>query len=270
MKIIETHQGRLHYTTLGSGPDHVLLFHGFGQNHQYMLPFTKLHHENYTFHLIDLFYHGRSQWFQASTPLSKNHWKWLIQKLMQQESFTNFHLIGYSMGGKFSLLTYELFPDQVKSLTLLAPDGIKTGAEYSISSYPTYFHPFFKRIVFRPQLFFGLVAKLNKVGIVENSLVKFITTQMKTRSQRAQVYFTWRVFGEIHLDLKKISRNANKLKTPISLFTGAHDRMISPKSLSAFSKKIPTAKSIILPVGHGGLINATSQFLNSKNSGIFY
>jgi len=56
--------------------------------------------------------------------------------LMKKEDFHEFHLIGYSMGGKFALLTYELFDKKVKSLTLLAPDGIKTGLWYSISSYP--------------------------------------------------------------------------------------------------------------------------------------
>lgn len=270
MNVLETSKGRLRYLTLGSGAEHVLFFHGFGQTHLDMMPFSKLHRNRFTFHFIDHFYHGRSQWFQVSTPLLKNQWTEIIQKFMIQERFTKFHLIGYSMGGKFSLLTFELFPERIKSLTLLAPDGIKTGAGYSISSYPTYFHPFFKRIVFRPQLFFGVVAGLNHVGILENSLVKFVKTQMKTRSQRAQVYFTWRVFGRLQLDLKKISRNATNRKTPIHLFTGAHDRMISPKNLADFSKKIPSAKSFILPVGHGGLIESVVEFYSDKNPPLFH
>ncbi|MFV8227124.1 alpha/beta fold hydrolase, partial [Christiangramia aquimixticola] len=97
---------------------------------------------------------GGSQWASSARILTKSIWQELIEGLQVQEDFQGFHLIGYSMGGKFSHLTFELFSEQVKSLTLIAPDGIKTGLWYSMSSYPNYFHPFFKRVIFKPQRFF--------------------------------------------------------------------------------------------------------------------
>lgn len=266
MKILSTNYGKLHYQSIGKGPNHVLLFHGFGQDHRDMLGFQTLLKPNFTFHFIDMFYHGRSQWYESSSPLTKNHWKQILQNFQHQEGFTDFHLIGYSMGGKFSLLTYELFFKQVKSLILLAPDGIKTGISYSMSSYPSYFHPLFKRVVFKPQGFFGIVEKLNTIGILESSLVKFVKTQMSTRSQRAQAYFTWRVYGNLQLKLSKITLQAQVLKTPMILFIGEHDRMITPKSLSSFIKKIPHLQSHSLAVGHGGLIEAAIEHLNQEES----
>ena len=93
------------------------------------------------------------------------------------------------MGGKFALLSFELIPYQVNSLTLLAPDGIKTGLWFSMSNHPNYFDPVFKRVIFKPRRFFSIVEGLNSAGLVEKSLLKFVKTQMKTRSKRAQAYF---------------------------------------------------------------------------------
>ena len=171
------------------------------------------------------------------------------------------------MGGKFSLLTFELFSNQVKSLVLLAPDGIKTGLWYSMSSYPNFFHPIFKGVVFRPNRFFGVVEGLHSAGLVEKSLVKFVKTQMETRSMRAQAYFVWKVFGGLQLQLGKIIQQMRKSQIPVSLFIGEFDKMVTAQNLERFSSKIPHLNKVILPVGHGGLIEAAATSLLTKPMG---
>lgn len=262
MSILETSWGRLFYEQMGEGPEVFLIFHGFGQNHIDMLPFAKLIQPGQRFLFFDLFFHGKSSWYDTSVLLTKGIWSKIVQEVCTQEEFTDFHLVGYSMGGKFSLLTYELFPEQVKSLTLLAPDGIKTGLLYNLNSYPSYFQPVFKGVVFNPHRFFGIMAGLHSVGILETSLIKFVKTQMQTRSKRAQVYLSWKVFGNLQLSLSKIIQLAQTSKTPIQLFTGKYDKMVTAANLSRFSIKIPHLKAISLPVGHGKLIEATVGFLS--------
>lgn len=263
--LFHTH-GKLAYQKMGTGRETVLIFHGFGQSFRDMLAFDQLREPGQKFLYIDLFYHGKSHWANATNPLTKSVWKEIIFDLQKQEDFQDFHLIGYSMGGKFSLFTFELLSDQVKSFTLLAPDGIKTGLWYSMSSYPNYFHPIFKRVVFKPQRFFGIMEGLNSAGLAGKSLVKFVQTQMETRSKRAQAYFVWKVFGGIQLQLGQIIRLARKKNTPITLFIGEFDKMVSSENLERFSSKIPQLQKIILPVGHGGLIEAAANFLRSKKN----
>lgn len=261
MSTLETSWGRLFFEQMGEGPEVFLFFHGFGQSHQDMLPFARLIQPGQRFLFFDMFFHGKSSWHDSSVLLTKVIWTKIVQEIMSQEGFTDFHLVGYSMGGKFSLLTYELFPQQVKSLILLAPDGIKTGIFYNLNSYPTYFHPLFKRVVFKPQRFFGIMEGLHSVGILETSLIKFVKTQMQTRSKRAQVYLTWKVFGDIQLSMGKIIRLARKENTPITLFTGKFDKMVTAENLNRFSTKIPQLEAISLPVGHGKLIEAAVEKL---------
>ncbi len=256
MKFLKTQWGKLAYTSRGTGKEIHLVFHGFGHQHQDMLPFEALVDEEKRFIFIDIFYHGRSVWRDHNRVLDKSVWKMLLEQLMEEEHFTSFHLIGYSMGGKFSLLTYELFPEQTKSLCLLAPDGIKTGIWYSLTSYPGGLNPLFKNVIFRPKRFFSLVEGLRRIGIVDQSLLKFMRNEMGTRSKRAQVYLTWRVFGGLQIQLNQIISSLKTHQTPITLYLGEFDKMITETNLKRFSSRIPHIKVWVLPVGHGQLIEA--------------
>jgi pimeloyl-ACP methyl ester carboxylesterase len=254
------------YEKRGQGKEVVLIFHGFGQTHQDMLTFDRLRKPNQTFLFVDMIYHGKTQWMDSERPFSRQIWKETIRLMQKKEGFDRFHLIGYSMGGKFALLTYEILPNEVRSITLIAPDGIKTGHWYSMSNYPKSIHPIFKRLIFKPKRFFSLVDSLHSVGFLEKSLVKFVKSQLETRSKRAQAYFVWKVVGSLQLQLGKIILAERDNPIPMSLFTGEFDKMVTAKSLERFSSKITHLQKISLPVGHGGLIEAAADFLLSNSA----
>ena len=263
MDFLKTKWGKLAYLTVGTGQSVSLIFHGFGQSHLDMLPFQSLFSEEKKFIFIDVFYHGRSVWRDPAVLLSKSVWSQILSELMHAANFSTFHLIGYSMGGKFALITYEIFPEKVESLTLLAPDGIKTGLWYSLNSYPNLLHRPFRNVIFNPNRFFKIIENLEQVGLVESSLTKFVKNEMKTRSKRAQVYLTWRVFGGFRPQLATIISEIRIRKTPINLYLGAYDKMITGENLRRFSSKIPQLQLITLPVGHGQLIEETVTHLSS-------
>lgn len=261
MEFVRHAAGKLAYRRFGSGSEAWILFHGFGQCHLNMLAFDKLRAPKQSYLFVDLFYHGQTSWNTSEKPLKKEDWKIILLSLLQQESIDTFHLVGYSMGGKFALLSYELLPERISSLSLLAPDGIKTGLWYSISNYPSGIHPLFKQVVFRPQRFFSLVDGLKTAGLLQKSLVKFVKTQLETRSKRAQAYLVWKVLGGLHLQLGTIIRQLRQRPIPVTLVLGEFDRMVSPKNLERFITKVPGLNLLQLPVGHGQLIEATVSSL---------
>lgn len=265
MPFVSTSHGQLHFQVVGRGKETYLFFHGFGQSLVDMKSFEALLTDEKKLIFIDFFHHGKSRWKNSRQKLTLDYWREFIENLKKQEGFEHFHLVGYSMGGKISLLTYQLFASNIKSVTLLAPDGIKTGLWYSMSSYPPFVHDIFKQVVFKPNRFFGLVNGLQSVGLLEKSLSKFVQTQMETRSKRAQAYLIWKLFGQTQPDLGLIIRTARKHQTPISLFIGKYDKMVTQSNLSHFATKIPSLQTYVLPVGHGGLIEATVDFLAGKN-----
>ena len=262
MEFVRHAAGKLAYRRFGSGSEVWIFFHGFGQCHQDMLTFDKLRTPNQRFLFVDLIYHGQSSWNTSEKDLKKEEWKAILLSLLQKESIDTFHLVGYSMGGKFALLSYELLPERISSLSLLAPDGIKTGLWYSMSNYPSGIHPLFKQVVFRPKRFFTLVDGLKTAGLLQKSLVKFVKTQLETRSKRAQAYLVWKVLGGLHLQLGTIIRQLRQRPIPVTLVLGEFDRMVSPKNLERFTAKVPQLRLLQLPVGHGQLIEATVSYLH--------
>lgn len=262
MEFVKHAAGKLAYRSIGSGSEVWIFFHGFGQRHQDMLTFDKLRTPNQRFLFVDLIYHGQSSWNTSEKDLKKEEWKAILLSLLQKESIDTFHLVGYSMGGKFALLSYELLPKRIISLSLLAPDGIKTGLWYSMSNYPSGIHPLFKQVVFRPKRFFTVVDGLKTAGLLQKSLVKFVKTQLETRSKRAQAYLVWKVLGGINLQLGTTIRQLRQHPIPVSVFLGEFDRMVSPKNLERFTAKVPQLRLLQLPVGHGQLIEATVSYLH--------
>ena len=262
MEFVRHAAGKLAYRRFGSGSEVWIFFHGFGQCHQDMLSFDKLRTSKQSYLFVDLIYHGQSSWNTSEKALKKEEWKTILLSLLQQESIDTFHLVGYSMGGKFALLSYELLPERIISLSLLAPDGIKTGLWYSMSNYPSGIHPLFKQVVFRPKRFFTLVDGLKTAGLLQKSLVKFVKTQLETRSKRAQAYLVWKVLGGLHLQLGTIIRQLRQRPIPVTLVLGEFDRMVSPKNLERFTAKVPQLRLLQLPVGHGQLIEATVSYLH--------
>ena len=262
MEFVRHAAGKLAYRRFGSGSEVWIFFHGFGQCHQDMLSFDKLRTSNQRFLFVDLIYHGQTSWNTSEKDLKKEEWKAILLSLLQKESIDTFHLVGYSMGGKFALLSYELLPERISSLSLLAPDGIKTGLWYSMSNYPSGIHPLFKQVVFRPKRFFTLVDGLKTAGLLQKSLVKFVKTQLETRSKRAQAYLVWKVLGGLHLQLGTIIRQLRQRPIPVTLVLGEFDRMVSPKNLERFTAKVPQLRLLQLPVGHGQLIEATVYYLH--------
>ncbi len=265
MEFLEAAFGHLAYQKHGDGPEVFLLFHGFGQNLKAYDTFIPLRKEEETYLVFDLFYHGQSSWKSVNQKLTKEIWKAIIALLMQKEGFNRFHLIGYSMGGKFSLLTYELFPCHVKSLLLMAPDGIKTGLWYNMATFPGILNRLFKHVVFHPKRFFKTMDLLNSFGVLQGSITKFVKSQMQTRTMRAQVYFTWNVFKPLQPDLSSIIKMIRMNHTPITLLTGKYDMMVTTENLKKFSSKIIHLENIQLDCGHNALIEETASFLKSQS-----
>jgi pimeloyl-ACP methyl ester carboxylesterase len=264
MEFLETIFGHLAYKRHGSGPQIHLLFHGFGQNMKVYDVFLTQRRESDTFLVFDMFYHGQSSWKSIDQKLTKEIWREIMLQLMEKERFEKFHMVGYSMGGKFCLITYELFPNFVLSLLLMAPDGIKTGFWYNMATFPGILNRLFRHVIFHPGRFFKTMDFFYGLGLLDSSLIKFVKSQMNSRTKRAQVYFTWNVFKPLRPDLRLIIKMLRINHTPISLFTGSYDKMVTSENLSRFSSKIPHISLHELNSGHNTLIEETSVFLGSK------
>lgn len=226
-----------------TGDRSLLMFHGFGQDASV---FKGL--EGYSF---DLFFHGKSVWSKSEMPLEKSEWKQLINDFLDKEKIQQFSVLGFSMGGKFALATLEAFPDRVKEIILLAPDGIKTSTWYSLATYPIALRKFFKGMIGNHQRFLRIARASRKLGLIDKGVLRFVETQMDSEEKRKRVYYSWVVFRHLKFDLDKIKKIISENNIDVKVFVGRYDKIIKAE----YMKRL-TSRVTILDAGHNDLIRS--------------
>jgi pimeloyl-ACP methyl ester carboxylesterase len=259
-KFVTFDGSKLHYGKTGSGPKHLLIFHGFGQDLSVFDYLTKSLAKHYTFYVFDLYFHGQSQWAHKEKTLSKKEWSETIGQFLTENNINRFSVTGFSLGSKFALTALEFFPTRVDEIILIAPDGIKTSFWYSMATYPVLLRKFFKSMIMHPDRFMKIAEFLNRSGVVDKGLIRFAEYQMNTEEKRQRVYYSWVVFRHLRPDLNEIIKTINENSIKLTLIVGKHDKVIEPKNMRHFLKHLKKFRFEILESGHSGLINQSIPF----------
>jgi len=261
---IHHHKNLLHYVKAGNGKQPLLVFHGFGQDHTLYVPLLKTLSPKYTLYIIDLFFHGKSEWREGETPLQKSTWKDILEVLFREQHISNFSILAYSLGGKFALATIEAYPNQIRDIFLLAPDGIKTSLWYSLATYPPILRRFFKSMIFRHERFLMVARQLGELKLADAGLIRFADFQMNTEAKRKRVYYSWVVFRRLTFDMKKIGDLINKNNIRLTMIVGKYDKVIRPENMRRLLKHVRHHRMEILESGHTGLIQESLHLLREE------
>lgn len=254
---------KLYFAKSGSGSKILLAFHGFGQDHQVFNSFPTNFPE-YTIFSFDIFFHGKSEWSYGEKPMEKEFWNRLVDQFLMQQNIHSFSVMGYSMGGKFALAISERFPNQVKEIFLLAPDGIKTSLWYSLATYPQLLRKLFKSMILKPARFKYIISLARNLHFVDKGILRFAETQMNTEEKRKQVYYAWVVFRHLKFDTAKIATLINSNNTNLTLVIGKHDKIITAKNMEKLLKRVKKYRIEILETGHTGLISKLGSMQNPR------
>ena len=254
----------LHFTTIGTGPRNLLLFHGFGQDNNIYYSLAENLSSHFTIYVFDLYFHGKSDWGYGELALEKDHWKETILKFLEENGIQDFSVAGFSLGGKFALATVEAMPDRVHEIFLLAPDGIKTSFWYSMATYPLLLRKLFKSMIHHPEHFLSISKVLHKMGLVDKSLIKFAVYQMNSEEKRNRVYYSWVVFRHLRFDLSKLARIINHHKIFVTIVVGQYDRVIKATAMQRFVKKLDRCRFETPEAGHSGLISVSVKYFHKN------
>lgn len=252
----------LAYQKSGHGEKVLLLFHGFGQNKQIFNELAQSVHDQYTLYAIDLFFHGNSQWSKGEVALEKKEWLEIMTQFLAENKVERFSVLGFSLGGKFALATFELFPTRIDQLFLLAPDGIKTNFWYSLATYPLLLRNFFKSMILKPGRLHSLTSILHTLKIVDNGLLRFARSQMDSREKRERVYYSWVVFRHLKFDMKEIAALLLKYSVRLTLIAGKHDKIITTENMQRLLRHVRDYQLEILDTGHNGVIDGSIKVLS--------
>jgi pimeloyl-ACP methyl ester carboxylesterase len=252
--VINHSSAKLKYVKTGSGPQIMLLFHGFGQDHRAFKTFLQSPSADYTYYNFDLFFHGSSEWNKGESPLEKDFWKDIFEKFLAENKIEKFSITAFSLGCRFAFACIEAFPEKCEKVYLIAPDGIKTSFWYTIATYPWTFRKIFKSMIKHPFSFKIIAHTLYELHLADKSLLKFAEHQMNTIEKRKRVYYAWVVFRHLKFNLQVLSKRINENNISVMLIAGKKDAVIKAKDTSGFVQKLKNGKIEILNTGHHGLL----------------
>ncbi len=243
---------------LGDGPDHIIAFHGFGQNGDAFLPIVA-RHPKYTIYAFDLPFHGDTKIPINSNCITNLQVVELIHELIKLTSIKNISILGFSIGARFVFPIIEKFSPIISNVWLLAPDGIYENNWFRLATGFSMSRHFFKSVLKFPHLLIKIGRGARQLNIVDKKTLLFVTKSIDTEKKRSRLFFTWTYLRNLNINAPFLSEKLKESNLEISVFLGRHDGMISKSRIDSNMKMIPNYKVIMLPCDHHDLINCFAQ-----------
>lgn len=225
----------------------ILFFHGFNQSNeavQPLLPFWK----GQKVISLDLFGHGESF---IKENLTKQKWQQIFFRLLQKEHIQKPHLVAFSLGGKYALSIAEKYAGYLSGLTLIAPDGIKKNAWYSIATHNVYLNRLFKEFVENPARTEKYVKIIHTLGLLPDRTYSIFQTYAGDVILRRRVYEIWMLHRYLTPVATHVIASVNRAYIPVNLVFGERDVIIPPGIGVRMKKKLRVpVRWMCFPYGH--------------------
>lgn len=257
----------LEYRCYGSGNRVVICLHGFGREASDFAAFVPIIEHDTRLIAVNLMFHGNSNFPQSrlsKSPLEAEEWCNLIQALCEKESCSQFHLVGYSMGGRLAMILMQHMPVRIESLTLLAPDGMKINLLYRFVSETKLGRMLYRSIIRNPNWILRTADVLKKMHILHQNIHRFVYLQLETEAKRQLVYNVWLAHRKLFPDLRLVAAQAESNNIPCLLVFGKHDAIIPPQLAHRLMRHFRNKPLLLLPEAGHRLINKETVELLKK------
>ncbi len=228
--IFEYKQYEVSYEKWGHGKEVLIAFHGFGQQASVFSNIAPALEDRFTVYACSLFYHGESKipdHIPPGEPLPPEFFKEGVLEFCRQHQIEKFSLMGYSLGGRLVLKLLEMIPERIQSLLLLAPDGVKKSRWYYFATHHFIGKRLFRRVVYKPRLFFSLVKIFRAIGIVKEKMKKFVYSQFSEKENRLKILHVWNTYSIITPSVRKVKATIKEHQIKTLIFTGTYDPVLN-------------------------------------------
>ncbi|WP_258099744.1 alpha/beta fold hydrolase [Marinoscillum pacificum] len=254
----------LFYEKHGLGEEILILFHGFGQTNEVLYPWHEELLERFTIFNFDLYYHGKSS--RPDKPLTINQWKSDFESFLSEERIQNFYIGAFSLGGRFALKTYEIYPSKCNGIILVAPDGVYENFWYRLAV-SKLGNGLFKYFMLHPSSFNKLLHLIDQLGLATSQMIRFAQKELSVKENRKRVYRSWTYFRPLQPNLQTINQLIEKHATPIDFILGSKDHLVPVEEIKSKINPSSSVQHHILPLKHHQLINGAKTLIPSLLKG---
>lgn len=221
----------------GTGTQPCFCFHGYGETGEAFAFLTEALGERYRVFCMDLPYHGSSRW-EAASAFRPEDLQGIILAILSENPGAGgkLTLAGFSLGGRMALHLFQLMPERVERLVLLAPDGLKMNGWYWLATQTRLGNRLFELTMKSPGWFMALLHGFNKLGLVNASVFKFVRYSIHDATVRRQLYERWTGLRRIRPSIPVIKKLIRQHHTSVRMVYGLHDRIIADAAGFRFRK----------------------------------
>lgn len=233
------------YTLLGGEKKKWLIaFYGYGQSVKAYEPLYDLIYNEYNLLVID-YPKGDYKTDIYPTDLASYCTKLFIQFDIQEMD-----VISYSMGSRLGLYIPYFFPEKVKQLILIAPDGIEIAFWNKVGVHTSIGQWLFNFFVNSKNAYQNLLNILYNLGIMNKSLYAFSKWNMRDVKQRTYVYNAWMNLRKMEPNLKLVNKKCEEYGIRLISYFGSLDPVIPKQIFKQCKKAFPKGEHHILTMDH--------------------
>ena len=273
LSIFQYKNNILEYEEISKGSKKILCFNGYGKLTKDFHVFKDFFALDINAIAVNLPYHGNSTW-NIGLANKEELFTALLKHLGWEEN--KVHLFAYSIGARYAYSLAQLFPEKIKSIYLLAPDGIFPNV---ISNLAT-FNPAGKRLmnafINHAGFIIFILKYLKNVKILSENDFAFFMRKISTKQDRQmlqkvwkEVYTTTPSFKELFVSTKNGLEPVEKLNSiQWNIFLGTKDKVFPYKKIK---KLIPICDNITIhswDSGHAMLKESIGYKLSLKEKTI--
>lgn len=225
----------------------IFAFYGYGQQKEVFDLMASLCAGKYGFIVFGLPYQKQNQLF------SKEDFFAQMQHIIEQFRIEKITGISYSLGSRYNLMLAEYFPEKLKAMFLVAPDGVKINFWNRLATTSIAGQKLFRWLMQHPAAYIKMLTLIYKAGLLPKSLYAFSKWHVRNRDNSMMVYNTWMNMKKMIPDLKHINRQKSKHQFLLYAFFGNQDPVIRTDRMIRLKRMIPTALIIELNKGHNVL-----------------
>ena len=261
---------KLYFQKIGNGQKILLAFHGIGQDFLCFQHFAETFGDVYTIYAFDLPFHGKSivdnvNQLSQNEVITKSIWKDYLTTFLTENKIETFSVIGFSMGGRFTLATVEAFPKRIESMTLVSPDGISEHPIYAFATRFSLTRKVFKYVIFQEDKLLSFTKFFAKMRIVPESSIRFAHRMLDTPTKKKQVFQSWTGFRYLKFNLKKLAEQINNENIKVTIFTGKYDTILPSEKVLPLATKLPNVQLITLEAGHTKILDKVVEYLKKND-----
>lgn len=177
-----------------------------------------------------------------------------LHNFLEKLGLTRFHLMGHSMGGCISASYAARYPEQVSSLTLIAPHGVpeptRSFLAESVERGDNWLAPATVKD-------FGRLLEycFAKRPYIAGPVLKYLAAQTIAGAAKTQ-----KIFDEIQVNTPPLAERLGQIKAPTLIIWGDQDKLIHVSAAELFHKGISGSELLILKgSGHMPLMENAGQ-----------